>query len=82
MVRKGGQEKGRWWEGSGLKDFQNQETQGMGKAQGAMRDGKEEKNVLGGRKGARKNITSVVFSSAHISRVFGAQEDLKCGGTV
>lgn len=54
----------------------------MGKAQGAIRDGKEEKNVLGGRKGARKNITSVVFSSAHVSRVFGAQEDLKCGGTV
>lgn len=54
----------------------------MGKAQGAMREGKEEKNVLGGRKGARKNITSVVFSSAHVSRVFGAQEDLKCGVTV
>lgn len=35
-----------------------------------------------GEKRPERNITGVVFSCAHVSRVFDAQEDLKCSGTV
>lgn len=34
VVRRREQRERRWWEGSGFKDVQNQETQGMGTAQG------------------------------------------------
>lgn len=52
--KEGWQREERWWEGPGFKDMQNRETQGMGKAQGPVRKGTEEKDVQDGRRGQRR----------------------------